>query len=432
MSQAPNTMNINSFFLIMLILICTPVKAGWLDELHRGNEGSWTEEIGDSALGFLYPSKHASYFATSVDFTNHEYSAIKISGQIPYARFFNFQVAFNKERNLASLHDYQVELDDNHDINEDSRNYTIYVTYEDVMLHESINENNVIRIPRTITEENIAVERVSILHRIYLTDVENDETGSVALPKIQAFDITNAREYDNVVQPYGLHAFIKNNAYASTTFSDQLAFRRLFNDEFYLDNIQGIGNEWRELRTVNYRPEGYAPSSVNFYFAAPLGNDILENSVIEMKFRMPNYAKDQYKDAQVRFVTVEVGNSLTTYATSGIPDKGIKVDEQGFAKIIIGPRSALLKEKAIKRGYTYIAVPRTTYKPVVFVRNCLPPEDGDFISIQDVPQFKGFDAQFTRDDYWADLYIGDWAPVGRKIRAREWLNDQLWSKYHRE
>ena len=145
-------------------------------------------------------------------------------------------------------------------------------------------------------------------------------------------------------------------------------------------------------------------------------------------FKAPGYPqkKDEYKDAEMRYWSVCVGNQ-ETYTPLAICDYQTNIDADGFANYILADKNGAdytkVKEIAERKGYNVLEWDADSWGDGVMIlyRNMVFAEDYPHSMRKLDPVGPGVNPMENPQKYIAVLGLGQWGATGKKVNTSDFI-----------
>ena len=247
-----------------------------------------------------------------------------------------------------------------------------------------------------------------------LYDFNEDNYGGVELPNIQAFNLDKEDEFS----PLRLHKGLNLRKFVNgPKIAEDIWFMYKAENLFPVDGPTGIKPNFK-LPFYKVIGEGMIQNNDNLYLLSGVTKQ--ENEVYVLKYKAPSFVRktEDIGQTDVRYWSVNIGDDLS-YDFNAIKDEDCIIDSSGYVTIVIGDEGADVRSKCEEKGFNFMEwnIPRD--KGYIIYRNMLTSKDFEG-NIINVPALKdtGIDA-FTNKE--AGNYIGEYAPVGYRISAQNFL-----------
>lgn len=354
----------------------------------------WEEFLAGDTETLALPDFYSSYFDYSFDRTvgNAKYVGLRLTGEFAYARYMSFNI-YDAEQatSYGALTDFQIKpLPGNVNpfvagskAEAKNRNYSITVQPRG---YSTDGQENVL----AFNSEKINV--LTVMLRYY---VPQDGTyGNVPLPRIEAFDV---RTGTRVAHPT---AYPLRGSIPKAVMRGRLApvFSTAVDDTLRFYHAEGTGQ---------------FNNADNMYLIAAVKH--AEDEVLLIRIKPPSYPQNnnEYGKTDVRYWSFNEGDADTS-TPFGKRDEEFDTARDGFVYIAIGGER--IQSTAKDRGYNFMPWKAQRRKTVILYRNMVTRKH--FIgSLDKVPVIEPKDVidKQTLNDKEAKNYIGDYAPIGRKI-----------------
>lgn len=364
----------------------------------NGRNDVWEHFLGTDLTTLALPDYYANYFAYSFDRRTRgcRNIGLRINGEFAYARYMSYNIYDAKSgTSFGSLTDFQIRplpKNDNpfvagSDSQAKNRKYVVNILPEGKSTEEE--PGNALPFSRA------SVDVLTVIVRYYVTK-NNAPTGSVPLPRIEAFDVKSGKsvELPPLYPLTGTPKFVyrqRLHKIFETVVDDKL--------RFYL--VAGSGQ-------FNNADNAYLINAV----------ERVADEVLILRIKPPTYPhnNEELDKTDVRYWSFNEGNPNTS-TPFGMPDKEFKAAKDGFVYIAMGDES--ICRKAEQRGYNYMPWKAKTRRAVVLYRNMLtnPQYRGSLAKVQTL------DLSDKKNIYHAKNHIGEYAPTGRKVSRAEFMGD---------
>lgn len=362
----------------------------------------WGEEMKgyDQSLK-AFPDIFACYWEYTFNAEANPNVGLKIEGEYPNTRFFNFTI-YNDETQVdeSSIEDVNIKPNNgsvNPYVQENAgknNKYTIYIIPNNTPSDKRTSMNNVCEFDKD-------VKVVSTILRHYIA--QPDDMGGVLLPKITAFNVTTGK---NVTLPKremcGLRGDITVPGGAFGSAANMNFFRAPFS-----------------MMYPN-RPTEYLYNR----------NTLEENEVMAFNFKAPHAPEtvSEYPTADVRYWSICLG-AQSTLSYNSIYDHNVKIDNNGMANFVIAAKNSAnisnIRKKCEENGYNLMEWDRETAGKGIMIlyRNMVINESFEH-SMRQVRVFLPSEAAPypTPATDFAHKAMGEWGPYGNKITEEQFLN----------
>lgn len=355
----------------------------------------WSVFLGNEQSSPAFPDPSANYRIYAFDRKNLADLGIRLRGYFPAARYWSISVYDMQSRNaLATLLDVDVKpcgAAGNPFTGEaDPGMPSSYVL--DVLPEGT---------PAAPTASNVlrydaGTGAMAIVLRYYLP--EGDATGGVHAPVVEAFDLRSD-------VPEKLPRPLPADVALSLP-----ELRALVAPIFFLEGDS-------DIEFYNVGSDGLYATPDNHYLAAPVTRRADE--VFVLRFRAPSFPKSPAGNAtaQTRYWSLTQGDE-DTFAYGGLVDEQAVVDPDGYVTVVF----ADLDDEIVRRGQGMNLVQWRVpagRRAVLIYRNLVtrPGFAGDIARVPriDTTNFLGW------RNLRAQLFIHDYAPIGRRMTRREFL-----------
>lgn len=364
---------------------------------------SWGEVLrGDNMKLQFYPDHFAYYWEYTFSTESSPSLGLKIEGEFPDSRFLSYNVYDDDEQSsnckkAYSIMDIDIVPDEgssNPFLGEASGNkkYTVYVLPVDAPESITAGKKNIIWFDSD-------VKKVCTILRYYIP--EGDITGGVKMPMISGLNLNDG---SLVAAPKrelsGLRGTMTIPGGAFSSQDNMLFFRAPFSFAY---------------------PNGPAEYCYN-------RNVLNEDEVMVFNFKAPSYPtkKEDYKDAEMRYWSVCVGNQ-ETYTPLAICDYQTKIDSDGFANYVMFDKDCAdyskLKEIAERKGYNVLSWDRKTWGDGVMIlyRNMVFADDYEHSMRKLEPVGPGTNPMENPQKYISVLGLGQWGATGKKVSSSSFV-----------
>ena len=374
--------------------------------------------------GVAFPERNAQYWIFR--FVNEPEAHLKLNlkARFPHARYMaytlysleddeseGFPVTVNGR--IQHLEDVKIEPREGHanpyldgaDRKADDRSYEIHLIQEKIEDLQPGDEPP----PNTLVMPS-GKQDLALFLRIYLPDDADDPKGGVALPTITALDEESGAELPCPAAAEG-----------AVTAEDIL-----FSGGFDRAGILLPEN------TINtYRPGEFSFFSNGDcpYLTTPLIHPFLNSGLVAvLRFKAPSFpdtrAGDSFsEDDEVRYFSVCIGDWQLTTSSECISDEALKVDENGYVNLLVGPDILLppkTKWNNLRWGWHADPVlifrqisPRQTFENSFARAEIAFDESSGVVNLHDLVE--------NEPDKIASDDIGDYAPIGKYCTVKNFL-----------
>lgn len=377
--------------------------------------GRWQAWSAMPGIEGAFPDTNVSYFRYTFKVPQDRKILLKLSARYPLGRYMGFNIYnTSKMDSVAGISDVEINPDAGFenpyrtgDHSTESQ-YTLMMDPHDPKISQS---THMLMPPtRLVSEEAPEAEAEKKKHlrevwyRIYDPIDGGGGQGQVDLPKIEAIDQATGQSVEcpapaEIPVPKG-----------------ELNWGRLTSAP------PGPGGDG-SLHFVHHQGMGLYANRDTDYLAVRLKFRGADKEVVTLKFRAPRSAKsfEDFKDPNtidVRYWSFCIGGAVSTLTFECLADRNVKIDSDGFVKIVIAPESFRAHVKDANFMVRPIGI-----MPVLIYRNLISRQDfaGSFSKIPvwiNGSLFRG-----TPGDYAADKHIGDYAPIGRVCSTEQYLKD---------
>lgn len=364
---------------------------------------SWGEVLrGDNMKLQFFPDHFAFYWEYTFSAEKNPTLGLKIEGEFPDSRFLSYNAYDDDEQSSNCKKAYSImdvdiipdEGSSNPFLGETSSNkkYTLYVLPMDA-------PDSIIAGKKNIIWFDSDVKKVCTILRYYIP--EGGINGGVKMPMISGINLTDGSIVPAPEREFsGLRGSmtIPGGAFAST--DNMVFFRAPFSFAY---------------------PNGPAEYCYN-------RNVLEKEKVMVFNFMAPGYPKNksEYKDAEMRYWSVCVGNQ-ETYTPLAICDYQTKIDADGFANYVLADKHsadyAKVKEIADRKGYNVLEWDGEAWGDGVMIlyRNMVFADDYAHSMRKLEPVGPGVDPTKEPQKYIAVLGLGKWGATGRKMNAADFV-----------
>lgn len=364
---------------------------------------SWGEVLrGDDMKLQFFPDHFAFYWEYTFSTESSPSLGLKIEGEFPDSRFLSYNV-YDDDEQTSNCHKAYSIMDVDIVPDQGSSNpflgdaagdkkYTLYVLPVDAP--ESITAGK-----KNIIWYDSDVKKVCTILRYYIP--EGGINGGVKMPMISGISLK-----DGSVVPApkrelsGLRGTMSIPGGAFSSNDNMLFFRAPFSYAY---------------------PNGPAEYCYN-------RNVLEKEKVMVFNFKAPGFPqkKDEYKDAEMRYWSVCVGNQ-ETYTPLAICDYQTNVDADGFANYILADKNgtdyAKVKEIAERKGYNVLEWDGEAWGDGVMIlyRNMVFADDYPHSMRKLDPVGPGVNPMENPQKYIAVLGLGQWGATGKKVTSSEFI-----------
>jgi hypothetical protein len=381
---------------LLTLLLCQCSK----DNVAPDTIKYWYENIGSRTDIPFLPDAGANYFSYSFKRAPGQKIGIRLSSKFMYARYQSFNVYDTQTRSsLYSLADYEMVADAGSEnpfitLNQsNNRNYTVYLLPD---IPEAATFQNKLLYGDEVTE-------LTLILRNYLP--EGDVFGSVDLPVIEAFDLETG---NTVATPQPLAV-------------DFAAFNDIVGQLSRVINLTQLLQEGNTISSFRFAGLGLFPNLDNQYLFAPL--KLGPEQVAILKFLPPSFPEtfNLLPTSEVRYYSLGLGDSKT-YNYKTLSDFQLKIASDGFIYVVIGRNDPEIMAKS--DGLNFLEwVPELNNQGLIVYRNLLTTPDYAF-NMNEVPDLLQNLSQVFEDGFLnAETYLGDRAPLGRKMSKAAFLDN---------
>lgn len=385
----------------------------------RDRDPVWEVYPGNELRTLALPDYYSTYLSYTFDASQHPRTGVRIRGDFPDARYMSFNIYATKEAtSLGALTDYQIRTDSpdgnpfvagnpRAPAGKESR-YVVRVQPEPREPEES--DAPAAGGPAPGDPDNLLTFRPGQLKDGQLTVViryyvpRGDEYAGVPLPTVEAYDVDNPDKSPPLPPP--------------------LPGRMDLHEPIFRRRMKPIFQSARgdELRFYHVIGGGQFNNADNIYLiSAVKGVDGRDNVVI-LRVKPPTYplTNEEFDRTAVRYWSFNQGDPDTS-TPFGMKDEQFRPAKDGFVYVFMGDESH--RDRAERGGYNFMPWRANSERAVILYRNMLtaPQYRG---SIARVPQLPVASSPAAWDEkllvtHEAARHIGDYAPAGRKVSARE-------------
>ena len=377
---------------------------------------------GDNQTLLAFPDIFANYWEYTYSYKDNPNIGLRLTGNFPKSRFFNFTVYNDKTQiDISSIEDVNVRPNEN-SINPyvkettdySANSYTVYVIPKSTPTSTRASMDNICEFPDTLN-------MVSVFMRLYLAQqYSGDEFGGVDMPAIQAFDVTTGKDVDFPKREIcNIHASLKLPEMDFSADTKPLPFMRAPLNLMYPNT-----------------PAEYLFTRIN----------LKEGEVATFRFIPPTAPKSvsEYPTADVRYWSVCLGSSESYSYVSIYDEEMPKVDKNGFITIIIADvhsaKYADIQAKGKANDGTYVMGWNrkeqgngvlALYRNMVINKNYGHSMREQMESIP-LEAAAGDMTNFNPLKMIAMLAMNNWGPQGYKFNENEYLSESFdYSKIRR-
>jgi len=367
---------------------------------------AWSQKPNEEGA---FPDTQVSYFRYTFEVPSDSKIMFKVTGKFPGGRYTGFNI-YNSAKmdSVAGIADYEInpDVDSNNPFRTgkptSNDRYTLWMNPHEPAISQQQFVSQLVDGESGAPSDEQAPSRNSreIWYRIYDANDGPGGTGNVELPKIEAYDqltgepITCPRSVLIPVPKGGL-------------------------DWSKLWTVPPGPNDAGQLHFVHHKGMGLYANRDTDYVAARLTLRGGQDQVTILKFRAPKSARDfsdlmNPENIDVRYWSFCIGAALTTTTFGCLNDREAIVDQDGFVNIVIANKSI----KDLVPGANFMERP-TAALPILIYRNLIP-RDGFAGAFKNIPVWKStMPLLGSADQYAADKYIGEYAPVGKVCTVAE-------------
>ena len=355
-----------------------------------------------------FPDTHVSYFRYTFQLPADGKIMFKVSGNFPHGRYMGFNIYNSAQMDSKTgIADFEIEPDSGsqnpYQTGDDSTSnaYTLWMNPHEPKIahtptHISLTDGS---------DDNAATMNREIWYRIYAPADGPGNRGQAELPRIEAFDQASGRL---VACPTHVEIPVPKGS---------LDWSKLW-------TLPPGPRDDKSLHFVHHQGMGLYANRDTHYVAARLPLRGSSDDVAIIKFRAPrvpaSIADFSHPDrADVRYWSFCIGAAMTTTTSSCLSDSDAVVDENGFVTIVIG-KPAL---RSLVTGVNFMDRPNA-FLPILIYRNLLT-TDGFMGDIRTIPFWMARQPLSSiSDDYAADKFIGDYAPLGIVCSSAEYQTNR--------
>lgn len=383
----------------------------------------WTPYPGNEMTTLALPDYYSNYIAYSFDAGARPHTGLRITGDFPRARYMSFNIYATKEgTSFGALTDYEIKTpspDGNPFVAGNprppaggQRQYVVHVQPQpaaDDSQGDRRDDSNADTPENLLTFAPAALKdgQLTVIIRYYVPHV--NEYGGVPLPQVEAYDVRDPGR--RVPLPPPIPADMDRH---------EPVFRHRMKPIF-----QSAGG--RELRFYHVAGGGQFNNADNIYLISAVEGVDGRDTVVALRVKPPTHpvTSDEFDKTTVRYWSFNQGDPDTS-TPFGMKDEQFRPARDGFVYVLMGDESH--RAEAERGGYNFMPWRANREQAVILYRNMLtvPQYRG---SIARVPQLPKLQRGETWDEqvlvsHEAARHIGDYAPAGRKVAARE-LNDSF-------
>lgn len=360
----------------------------------------WYENIGSRTdLPFL-PDAQVNYYIYSFKRTPGDKIGLRLKAEFPYARYMSYNIYNNQDRtSQASLVDIEVDpLEGNENPfregrQSDNRKYVIHVLPN---IPEAQGYANTLFFDDDIPN-------LGTMIRFYVPEI--DAKAGVALPEIEAFDLTTG---ETVELPEPLPLDFDNFADLAKPFENVIGLTYLL-------------QEGNNIDCYRFSGAGLYQNFDNQYLFAPI--TLNPDQVAIMKVKPPTFTSNISETAKkdVRYYSFGIGDAAT-YNYFTLSDFDCKIASDGFIYLVIGRDDPVLRKKA--EGLNYLVWDKAlNNKGLLVYRNLLTDDDYPY-NLSLVPDLvQNIDKVFDTDVLRAKTYLGERSPQGVRMNREAFLEN---------
>ncbi len=372
----------------------------------------------------FYPDGNATYWMYAFTRSACDTTGLRFQGQFGHARYQSLTVYDNSTRDsVASLRDDDTTADDGSlnpfllaiDRDTAERSYTVEI------VPGSANGAD----GNTVTFEN-SIESVSVFLRVYLPDEAvvsgpDDLAGGVPLPTITAFDTVTGElvacpAMGSLPTASGSE---DESSEAGARTSDISTADASASDASTNEDGQAPTQKGGRVRFYNLPGGGFYPNPDNVYltsFLAPF-----EGTVAIIRLKPPVYA-DTYDGnnllratPEVRYWSLNVCGQKAMVTSACLADCQATIADDGYVYVVLGPKAL---ESELPDGFNFL--PWGIHDRTLLIYRNMVANAYFPYSAGDVP---AYDSSVPQIEQSAELFIGDFAPIGHQFAIDEFRVD---------
>lgn len=379
----------------------------------------WEVYPGNELRTLALPDYYSTYLGYTFDAARHPRTGIRIRGDFPDARYMSFNIYATKEAtSLGALTDYQIRTPSpggnpfvagsHRPPAGEAGQYVVHVQPGRRGRQESDasapdgpapgDPDNLL----TFHPGELKDGQLTVVIRYYVP--RKDEYAGVPLPTVEAYDVDNPDQSPPLPPP--------------------LPGRMDLHEPIFRRRMEPIFQSARgdELRFYHVIGGGQFNNADNIYLIGAVEGVDGHDNVVILRVKPPTYpaTNDEFDKAAVRYWSFNQGDPDTS-TPFGMKDEQFRRAKDGFVYVVMGDESC--RAPAERGGYNFMPWRANKERAVILYRNMLtgPQYRG---SIARVPQLPVASSPVAWDEkllvsHEAARHIGDYAPTGRKINARE-------------
>jgi hypothetical protein len=380
----------------------------------KNTYGVWGLYPGDDPTSLALPDYFSTYLAYTFDTSLHPNTRLRITGDFPYARYMSFNIYPTRSgTSLGGMTDYQIRTQAPNvnpfvagsDEQAEKRRYVIIVepasdaaaTEEQASSGFSALENLLTYNPEDLKVAKFPEQLLTVIIRYY---VPVDKYGGVEPPKVEVLSMDDNQPLDPQPKPY-------------PTFMDanEPIFRHRLAPIF-----ESVGGD--ALRFYHSVGGGQFNNADNLYLISAVKDVDGDNDVVILRVMPPSFPQtnEDFDQVDVRYWSFNQGNPDTS-TSIGQRDGMFRPALDGCVYLVMGGES--VRVKARLGGYNYMPWQADKKEAVIIYRNMLTNAQyrGSILRVPELPKAPWNEAQLVA--YEASRYLGNYAPVGRKVTAQE-------------
>ncbi len=355
----------------------------------------WEEFLGSDPTLPAFPDAYTNYWIFSFKPADPN-MGIRIRGGFGDFRYMNYTIYDVETRECVEvIKDVEIEPD-NGSYNpfidpaiENRTHYTIHLVPE---VHEDHNLIN-----KMVYDHSS--NGLSLCQRIY--DPIQDNYGGVGLPQLEAFNIISGQDMA-IPEPFSVWDVP----------IDMEEIEALINLFFFFQTGKNIG-------FYNIITDRVFPNPDNQYLLTPITKK--PGAVYIIRFKAPIFSTSQLpnQSTEVRYWSIMQCDE-ETHTYSGLKDKdAVIAQSDGFVNIVIADDKPELREKA--DGLNFMPLSVSSNHMILVYRNVMTTVgfSGDIANVPTLDLLNIFNIA----EQQAQNYIGDYAPVGKRMTENEYLNN---------
>jgi hypothetical protein len=381
----------------------------------KNTYGIWDIYPGNDPNSLALPDYFSTYLAYTYDTSLHPNTRLRITGDFPYAQYMSFNIYPTRSgTSLGGMTDFQIRTQSPNvnpfvagsDEQAQARQYVMTIESESdaddgqqLSSGCSASENLITYNPADIKVPGFPEQLLTVIIRYY---VPVNERGGVEPPTVE---VLNMDDTPLVPQPTPYPTFMDLN---------EPIFRHRLSPIF-----QSTGGD--ALRFYHSVGGGQFNNADNLYLISAVEGVDGESNVVILRVMPPTFPRtnEDFDKVAVRYWSFNQGNPNTS-TPIGMRDGVFRPAMDGFIYLVMGGES--VRVKAHQGGYNYLPWQADKEQAVILYRNMLtnPQYRGSILRVPELPKAPWDEAQLV--EYEASQYLGDYAPVGRKVTAQE-FND---------